>query len=54
MVTIHLNVPGTVFITSNIHNQISVTFVSAVTLVSGFTELGFKLQLLCSNLVVGS
>jgi hypothetical protein len=43
MVTIHLNVPGTVFITSNIHNQISVTFVSAVTLVSGFTD--FRLQL---------
>lgn len=54
MVTIHLNVPGAVLVTANIHNQISVAFVSAVTLVSGFTELGFKLQLLCSNLVVGS
>jgi len=37
VVTVHLDVPGSILVAPNIHNQIAVALVSAVALMSGFT-----------------
>lgn len=54
MIAVHLNIPDTILITSNIHNQIPVTFVSAVTLMSRFTEFGLQFHFLCCDFIIGS
>ena len=54
VITIHLDIPHTIFITPNVYNQIPVAFVSAVTLMSRFTELGLQFHLLCCDFIVRS
>ena len=52
VVAVHLNIPGPVLVTANIHNQVAVAFVAAVALVSGFTQFRLKLEFLCCYLIV--
>ena len=52
VVSVHLNVPGSVLVPADIHNEVAVAFVAAVAFVSGFTQFRLKLELLRCNLIV--
>ena len=52
VVSVHLNIPGSVLVAADIHNEVAVAFVAAVAFVSGFTQFRLKLELLRCNLIV--